>query len=272
MSVTRSVARPLLSSIFIVGGVDALRHPEPKVKAAEPVALPIANRVPGLPRDAEALVKLNGAVMVGAGTLLALGKFRRLAALALIGSVLPTTYAGHRFWEETDEGTKAQQRIHFLKNMGLVGGLVLAAVDTEGKPSLGWRAKRKAGEATKAASAVPARAAALVGQGGDDSMVNLDDVVALVSQSKDRAAKQARIAARLASQSGTRAASQAAATARHAAARADLKSRQAALKKAQKAALEAAERGRQVAEPVLAGGVHRAAEAWSTVAEHLPRG
>ena len=60
-------------------------------------------------------------VQVGAGGLLALGKFRRLASWALVASVIPTTYAGHRFWEEVDEETRAQQRVHFLKNLGLLG-------------------------------------------------------------------------------------------------------------------------------------------------------
>jgi hypothetical protein len=32
--------------------------------------------------------------------------------------------------------------MHFVKNLGLLGGLILAAVDTEGEPSLSWRAKR----------------------------------------------------------------------------------------------------------------------------------
>jgi hypothetical protein len=77
---------------------------------------------------------------------LAAGKFRRLAALALIGSIVPTTYAGHRFWEESDPATRAQQKMHFVKNLGLLGGLILAAFDTEGEPSLGWRARRQARE------------------------------------------------------------------------------------------------------------------------------
>jgi hypothetical protein len=32
--------------------------------------------------------------------------------------------------------------MHFLKNLGLLGGLLLAAADTEGRPSIGWRAER----------------------------------------------------------------------------------------------------------------------------------
>jgi putative oxidoreductase len=141
MSISRVVARPMLSAIFVAGGLDALRHPETKVPAADAVVQPVVEQVPILPRDTEALVKLNAAVQIGAGLLLATGKLRRLAALALIGSIIPTTYAGHRFWEETDDATRAQQRVHFLKNMGLLGGLMLAATDTEGAPSLSWRAK-----------------------------------------------------------------------------------------------------------------------------------
>jgi uncharacterized membrane protein YphA (DoxX/SURF4 family)/cell fate (sporulation/competence/biofilm development) regulator YlbF (YheA/YmcA/DUF963 family) len=129
--------------MFVVGGWDAIKNPAEKAKKAEPVALPIAERVAFLPQDAEKLVQFNGAVMLAAGSLLAIGKFRRLAALTLIGSILPTTYAGHRFWEEEEEATKAQQRVHFLKNLGLLGGLILEAVDTEGAPSLGWRATHR---------------------------------------------------------------------------------------------------------------------------------
>ena len=79
-----------------------------------------------------------------AGTMLAFGKFPRLASTALAASLVPTTLAGHRFWEEDDPEVRAQQQIHFLKNVGLLGGLLIAAADTHGKPSLGWRARKAA--------------------------------------------------------------------------------------------------------------------------------
>jgi putative oxidoreductase len=144
MALSRSAARPLLSAMFIFGGLESLRHPGPKVKAAEAVTGSLTERFPGLPSDPRTLIRINGAVQVGAGVLLATGRFRRLAAVALIGSIIPTTYAGHRFWEEPDDVARAQQTAHFLKNAGLLGGLILAAVDTEGRPSLGWRARRRA--------------------------------------------------------------------------------------------------------------------------------
>jgi uncharacterized membrane protein YphA (DoxX/SURF4 family) len=144
MSISRRVARPLLASEFIYGGIDAVRHPESKVEAAKAVTEPLRDWIPALPEDTTALVRVNGMVQVGAGGLLALGRFPRLAAVALIGSIIPTTYAGHRFWEESEDESRAQQRNHFLKNLGLLGGLILAALDTEGAPSLGWKTRRQA--------------------------------------------------------------------------------------------------------------------------------
>jgi uncharacterized membrane protein YphA (DoxX/SURF4 family) len=51
------------------------------------------------------------------------------------------------------------QRIHFLKNVSMLGGLILAATDTNGRPSLGWRAKKTAQTAaTKARESLPTAA------------------------------------------------------------------------------------------------------------------
>jgi putative oxidoreductase len=129
--------------MFVTGGWDAFTHPEGKVKAAEKVTGPLAEHVSILPDDTETLVRINGGVQVVAGSLLAVGKFRRLSALALIGSIIPTTYAGHRFWDELDDEKRGQQQVHFLKNLGLLGGLILAAVDTDGAPSMSWRLRRQ---------------------------------------------------------------------------------------------------------------------------------
>src|SRR6202034_697100 len=146
MALSSRIARPLLASIFVVGGWDALWNPDGKAKKAEVVSQPLSESRGVDQLDAKTLVRINVAVQIGGGVLLAVGKYRRVAALALIGSIVPTTYAGHRFWEESDQTTRSQQKMHFLKNLGLLGGLILAAFDTEGQPSLGWRAKRQARE------------------------------------------------------------------------------------------------------------------------------
>jgi len=153
MALSGRVARPLLASIFVVGGWDALWNPAGKDKNTVGVGEPLTEEAGPEDLDAEMLVRVNGAVQIGAGVLLAIGKFRRLAALALIGSIIPTTYAGHRFWEESDPTTRSEQKMQFLKNLGLLGGLVLAAFDTEGEPSLAWRAKRQARQLESAVAA-----------------------------------------------------------------------------------------------------------------------
>jgi uncharacterized membrane protein YphA (DoxX/SURF4 family) len=158
MAVLRAIARPMLAAVFIVQGYDTLRHPEKVVKRAEAVVGPLKERVPILPAETEDTVRLNGAVQVVAGSMLALGWLPRLSAAALAGSLVPTTLAGHRYWEHEDQQTRTQHRIHFLKNVAMLGGLLIAAADTSGKPSLAWRG-RHAVEATRHDVALATRAA-----------------------------------------------------------------------------------------------------------------
>ena len=151
MTITRRLARPMLASVFVSAGIDVLRNPGPRAKMAEPLTSAMSSVLP-IPDDTELLVKINAGVQIGAGLLLATGRAPRVAAAALAASIIPTTAAGHRFWEESDPARKAQQQIHFFKNLSILGGLILAAFDTEGAPSLTWRAKQ-AIESTTAATA-----------------------------------------------------------------------------------------------------------------------
>jgi uncharacterized membrane protein YphA (DoxX/SURF4 family) len=151
----RRIARPLLASSFIVGGIDTLRHPESRVPGARPIVEQITatadKQLPvQVPRDVEQWVRIDAGVKVVAGSLFALGRLPRLSAVAMSASIVPTTLAGHRFWEHQDPKERFGQLSNFLKNAGILGGLLLAAVDTEGKPSVGWRAKRVASRAAEA--------------------------------------------------------------------------------------------------------------------------
>jgi uncharacterized membrane protein YphA (DoxX/SURF4 family) len=149
MALTRRLARPLMASIFISGGLSVLRDPHSRVPAAGKVVGPLSDRV-ALPGETADIVRANAAVQVGAGVLFALGRMPRLAALVLLGSLVPTTIAGHRFWEESAPEKKQAQQVHFFKNLAMIGGLLLAVFDTEGSPSLSYRARRRASRAAKA--------------------------------------------------------------------------------------------------------------------------
>jgi uncharacterized membrane protein YphA (DoxX/SURF4 family) len=151
MALVRRIARPLLASIFVYAGWDAFKNPAGKAPAAEKLLGDAALQLPGI-NSTEQLVRADGALKVGAGVLLALGRFPRLSALALGASLIPTTVAGHRFWEISDPQQKRIQALQFAKNASILGGLILAAVDTEGKPSMGWRTRRAARRLAESAS------------------------------------------------------------------------------------------------------------------------
>lgn len=153
----------MLGAIFIASGARALVDSERLAIRAKPVTdriAPLLERTDRrLPTEAKSLVQVNGAVQVASGLLLATGHATRPAAAVLAGSMVPTTLAGHPFWQEQDAATRRDQQLHFFKNVGLMGGLLLAAVDTEGRPGLRWRtahairtAKREARLARRAAA------------------------------------------------------------------------------------------------------------------------
>ncbi|MGY4102691.1 DoxX family membrane protein [Nocardia sp. R16R-3T] len=154
----RRFARPLLATTFVADGVDALVHPEPRAQAASALVQQGQQSLPDkiaakLPSDPGTFVRINAITQVSAGVLLALGKFPRLASLTLAATVIPATVSEQDFWAEKDPERKAAKRTAFLKDVSLLGGLIIASADTEGRPSLGWRGRRAASNATAAVSA-----------------------------------------------------------------------------------------------------------------------
>ena len=117
----RTGTRLLLSGIFIVGGWGAFSNPggRPKKVAAAGIA------------QAEQAVVLNGAVMILGGLLLGLGIAPRLSAALLIGSMIPTTFVGHPFWKEEPGPERENHLIQFLKNLGLIGGLLMVLTEQD---------------------------------------------------------------------------------------------------------------------------------------------
>ncbi|MGV0627548.1 DoxX family protein [Mycolicibacter minnesotensis] len=153
----RRIARPLLAAAFIGQGVDSLRRPQHARQAAGP-AFAGLQQLPDeitakAPSDVDTFARANALVQIGGGVLLAGGRLPRTAAAVLACTVLPGSAGGHMFWAETDPQRKAQQRQAFLTDISLIGGLMVAAADTAGRPSLGWRARRAARETYRSATA-----------------------------------------------------------------------------------------------------------------------
>jgi uncharacterized membrane protein YphA (DoxX/SURF4 family) len=207
MTLLRAVPRAMLASYFVASGIKAIRDPESLVPAAEPLAdrvVPLVKEYSPeqvasvVPENTVTLVRVFGAAQVLGGAALATGKGRRLGALLLAGTLVPSTIAKHPFWKIQDPEERAQDRNHFLKNVSLLGGVLIASVDTEGKPSLAWRAQ-KGGEAiakeTRNASKKLTKSSGKVAGGAGDlaeaAVATGTALVAALSDSSRRLQKQA---------------------------------------------------------------------------------
>ena len=138
----------MLASMFVYGGAMALKSPGPRAAKAQPVADLIKRMAPDLPVNGANLTRVSGGVQGNAGAALATVHFPRLAALVLASTLPPTTVVGHAYWNEDDPAAKANQRIHFLKNVSMTGGLLMATLDPEPhKKFIGRRAKDKVSDA-----------------------------------------------------------------------------------------------------------------------------
>jgi putative oxidoreductase len=161
MTVSRLIARPMLASTFMIGGARTLKNPSGPATKVGPITSRLAPLVEKagvpVPDDPETLVRINAGVHVAAGLALATGRAPRLAAAILAASLVPTTIAGHAFWESTDPVERRQHLVHFFKNVSILGGLIIAAGDTEGRPGVAWRARHAAKDARREAKLLKAK-------------------------------------------------------------------------------------------------------------------
>jgi len=149
MAISRRVARPLLSSAFLIGSIQTLKDPRSAADEIRPhvdrlVSAAQSAGIP-LPQDPTVLARIGAAGQLGAAGALALGKAPRLSAAVLGATLVPTLVTGG------GAGAGGNDLSHKARSASLVGGLVLASVDTEGRPGLAWRARRAAADARRQA-------------------------------------------------------------------------------------------------------------------------
>lgn len=150
----RKFARPMLASVFVWDGVDTLRNASDHVAETGSVLQRLRKVVPAqyagyIPNDPELAARAVGGLKVGAGSTLALGKAPRTSAAVLALSTLPNLLGRNAFWEAEDSEEKNNRRNGFITNTALLGALFIATQDTEGKPSLAWRASKSAERTNK---------------------------------------------------------------------------------------------------------------------------
>lgn len=118
---TPTVGKILLTAPFWWSGLSKLA--DFKAAAAETRAFGLCP--PALAAAAVIIVQLGGSALIIAGRGVGLG------ALALAGFTLAASFMGHAFWRRPEGPERTEHLNAFLANIGLIGGLALAAALAE---------------------------------------------------------------------------------------------------------------------------------------------
>jgi len=105
------------SAQLLLGGWQQASQPSPRAERARGIGWPVQDE----------LVRFSGWAMIVGALALHIPRLQRLAALLLAIQLLPITYVGHRFWEE-EGAAQGQHKIHFFKNLSIVGGALYIAL------------------------------------------------------------------------------------------------------------------------------------------------
>lgn len=154
MSLVRRLARPMLASSFIVSGVERLRDPDSTKHLSKAIGL--ASKAAPQLRALEGQEKLVGQALAGsqvaAGALFALGKLPRFSSTVLLATGAINAYVEHQASEAQTTEQKSARRQSTVRNASLLGAVAIASVDTDGNPSLAWRANKLGQQVAKKSS------------------------------------------------------------------------------------------------------------------------
>ncbi len=118
-------ARVLLAAIFVISGLGKIGGFDDTTSIIASKGLP----VPALLTSVTIVVELVG------GILLAIGWKARRMALVLAAFTVVATVIFHAFWTDLPEQVLQQQTL-FLKNLAIIGGLLLVWVHGPGRISV----------------------------------------------------------------------------------------------------------------------------------------
>jgi putative oxidoreductase len=125
------IGRFLLSLLFIFSGVQHF--------TGDMIAYADGHGVPW----AGLMVPLSGLLAVLGGLSVMLGYKARFGGLLLILFLVPVTLMMHNFWAIEDAAEAGNQMIHFMKNLGMLGGVILVACFGAGPISLDHKTSSK---------------------------------------------------------------------------------------------------------------------------------
>src|SRR5215471_9042191 len=115
-----ALGRALLSVIFLLSGFGKLMHWHETVAGLAGTRWPAASL----------LIAISMAIEIGGGLMLLFGFKVRWAALIMFLWLIPVTLTFHNFWAYSGQQMQGQL-INFLKNLAIMGGLLVAAATAD---------------------------------------------------------------------------------------------------------------------------------------------
>ena len=120
--------RILLAALFIVSGFGKISGYDGTAAYMAAKGMPLVN----------VLLPLTIAIELGGGILLAIGFKARWTALLIFLFLIPVTFIFHAFWG-IDPKEAAMQQINFLKNVSIMGGMLMVFAHGPGAYSVDRR-------------------------------------------------------------------------------------------------------------------------------------
>lgn len=124
-ALTDPLARILISAIFIYSGISQLMHFDATARVIGGTGVPLAT----VAATVAILIDLAG------GAMLIIGWQTKLAAAILFIYLIPVTVMVHNFWAAPPQ-MHEMQLLNFLKNLGIMGGLLILATRGAGASSV----------------------------------------------------------------------------------------------------------------------------------------
>jgi putative oxidoreductase len=109
------LGRILYGGFFIVGGINHFRHLGMMAGFSASKGVPAA----------KAAVIFSGLLIIVGGLNIVIGLCTAIGIACIVLFLLPVTSLMHAFWAETDPMQKMSQRVHFQKNVALLGAALM---------------------------------------------------------------------------------------------------------------------------------------------------
>jgi putative oxidoreductase len=128
-ALTDPLARILITAIFVYSGISQLMHFNAMVHVLAASGIPLATIAAAI----STLIDLVGSAMI------IIGWKTKPAAAILFIYLIPVTVMFHNFWAAPPQ-MHDMQLLNFLKNLGIMGGLLILATRGAGASSVDARA------------------------------------------------------------------------------------------------------------------------------------